>query len=201
MRSERRRPSPRLRRKCLKARKLREMLVTTNTYPVKKTPATTRSLSSLGTCQWILWQIIISTEWNNLTLVVDRLAQISWCAWVGGDNFRCYNLIPRSLILSNQGSVVTSEFWSSLDAPCRPAWADVTQRAGADINWCTPASRLDCPQLRLSFHLQVLVPPVPLLKSYDGMQKEPSAMACDIANLVPPDLWGYVHGFGYYNFQ
>ena len=27
------------------------------------------------------------------------------------------------------------------------------------------------------------------------MQKEPSALACDIANPFPPDLWGYVHGF------
>ena len=29
------------------------------------------------------------------------------------------------------------------------------------------------------------------------MQKEPSALACDIANPFPPDLWGYVHGFGH----
>ena len=29
------------------------------------------------------------------------------------------------------------------------------------------------------------------------MQKEPSALACDIANPFSPDLWGYVHGFGY----
>ena len=30
------------------------------------------------------------------------------------------------------------------------------------------------------------------------MQKEPSALACDIANLFPPDLWGYAHGFSYW---
>ena len=30
------------------------------------------------------------------------------------------------------------------------------------------------------------------------MQKKPSALACDIANPFPPDLWGYVHGFSYW---
>ena len=33
------------------------------------------------------------------------------------------------------------------------------------------------------------------------MQKQPSVLACDIANPFPPDLWGYVHGFGYHNGQ
>ena len=26
------------------------------------------------------------------------------------------------------------------------------------------------------------------------MQKEPSALTCEIANPFPPDLWGYVYG-------
>ena len=39
-----------------------EMLVATDTYPVRRTPATTRSLSLSGTCQWILWRIVISTD-------------------------------------------------------------------------------------------------------------------------------------------
>ena len=47
----------------------------------------------------------------------------------------------------------------------RPAYEDGTFQAGADTDWCTPASRLDCQRLRLSLHLQVLVPPVPLLSS------------------------------------
>ena len=64
---------------------------------------------------------------------------------------------------------------------------------------------------RLNLDLQVLVPAVPLSSSTavttyassirtsrnDCMQREPSGLACDIANPFPPDLWGYVHGFSY----
>ena len=76
-----------------------------------------------------------------------------------------------------------------------------------------------CQWLRLSLHLQVLVPPVPLLSSITI-----AILACDIANpflpdlgvrcmdlvidliyelvyiknLFPPDLWGYVYGFGHH---
>ena len=102
------------------------------------------------------------------------------------------------------------------------ALEDITQWAGADTDWCTPASQLNCQWLRLSLHLQVLVltaslsdsaivtrlwaqlwlPPTYLLwkyqlGSYDYMQKELSALACDIVNLFLLDFWGYVHGCSY----
>ena len=43
-------------------------------------------------------------------------------------------------------------------------------------------SRLNCQQLRLSLHLQVLVPPVPLLSLITV-----KTLACDIASPFPPD--------------
>ena len=126
------------------------------------------------------------------------------------------------------GLIVTSKFWSSLccclgvkqlrfNPRRRPASEDVPWRAGTDTNWCTPASRLD--RLRLSLHLQVLVPASPLSSSttvttYASPAKISALVldsirnlitACkknflhglDIANPFPPDLWGYVHGFGH----
>ena len=54
-----------------------KMLVTINTYLVGRAPATNQSLSLLETCQWILWRIVISTDWKgmsyNLTLVIIDL--------------------------------------------------------------------------------------------------------------------------------
>ena len=78
-----------------------------------------------------------------------------------GNNIKCYNWISWSLRVSNQSSVLTSKLWSFLDAYHQPAWIDIIRRAGADINWCTPASWLN--RLRLSLDLQVLVLPIPLL--------------------------------------
>ena len=49
-----------------------------------------------------------------------------------------------------------------------------------DASWL---SRLDCQQLKLSLHLQVLVPSVPLLSSITV-----TTLACNIVNPFPPDL-------------
>ena len=78
------------------------------------------------------------------------------------------------------------------------------------MSWCRYQSmHLACgglypPRLNVSDWNLVLTskswsPSVPLSESHDCMQKEPSALACDIANPFPPDLWGYMHGFGYYD--
>ena len=120
---------------------------------------------------------------------------------------------------------------------CWPAYEDGTFQAGAD-NRCTRACksfcrscspmprpfRLDCRQLRLSLHLQVLVPAVPLSGSAAvtrlwahctrllwGRHHPPfqiqvgiswlhaeRTFCTDLANPFPPDLWGYVHGFSYW---
>ena len=97
--------------------------------------------------------------------------------------------------------------------PCyrRPAWVDVMRQAGADTNWYTPASdsinwdsvlTFKSWSPRYHFQARLQLPPTHLLwehqwESHDYMQKEPLALACDIANLFPPDLWGYVHRFYY----
>ena len=69
----------------------------------------------------------MSTDWkdtsyNSTLIIVNRLTkmvyskpvQISRCTRAGGDNFSCCNSIPLFPRLSNQGSVITSKFWSSL---------------------------------------------------------------------------------------
>ena len=45
------------------------------------------------------------------------------------------------------------------------------------------------------YHLRVFYENIQ--ESHDCMQREPSALACEIANPFPPDLWGYVHRFSY----
>ena len=54
-----------------------EISIATHTYPVGRAPAITQSLSLSGGCQWILWRIVISTDWKginyNLTLIIVGL--------------------------------------------------------------------------------------------------------------------------------
>ena len=76
--------------------------------------------------------------------------------------------IPPDSIVSDQNSVSTSKSWSP----------DTT-------------FKLDC-----GYHLRVIYENINE-ESHDCMEKEPSALACDIANPFPPDLWGCVHGFSY----
>ena len=142
-------------------------------------------------------------------MVHSKPAQISRCTRAGGDNFKRCNSIPQSSRLSNRGSVVTSKFWSSCAAAKTSSKLrlDAHRRVQIPID---PTSRLNCPRLRLSLHLQVLVPPVPLssstavttyassMRASRNLMKEPSALACDISNPFPPDLWGYVYGFGHH---
>ena len=59
-----------------------EMLVDTDTYSVKRRLAITRSLSLSGTCQWILWQIVISSNWKDtsydlILAIIGRLIQVT----------------------------------------------------------------------------------------------------------------------------
>ena len=112
----------------------------------------------IGHLTWVTTRagLLMSTNWkdtnyDSILVVIDRLtkrvhskpAQISQCTRAGGDNFRRCNSITRSPRLSNQGSIVTSKFWSFL---C--CCLDVKQTtircssSSADTDWCTPASWL-----------------------------------------------------------
>ena len=124
-----------------------------------------------------------------------------------------------------RGSVVTSKFWPFLC--CCLGVKQTTIRSSSSLtglkrcyatSWCRyrlihPGfsdsignnwdsafiSRFWAP--RYYFRAQLQLPPMHLwehqLGSHDCMQKESSALACEIANPFPPDLWGYVHGFCY----
>ena len=99
----------------------------------------------------------------------------------------------------------------------------LTQWAGADTNRCTWLAEVFTPlnsmsatktqssppsfgppgtifELDCNYYLCVFYENINW-ESHDCMQKEPSVLACDIANPFPPYLWGYVHGFGYHNGQ
>ena len=132
----------------------------------------------------------MSTDWkdtsyNSTLVIINRLtkmihskpAQISWYTRAGRDNFSCCNLIPLSLRLSNQSSVVTLKFWSFLYC-CLGVKQTTIQsllltglRKYYATSWCryqsmhlglrrflSPLTRGQQP--RLSLHFQVLVLPV-----------------------------------------
>lgn len=142
----------------------------------------------------------------------------------------------QSFRVSNQDKVFASKLWTFLYyylnvkqitiqfSHYQSVSKDIIQQAGTDINWCTLAYQLNYQELKLRFHLQVLVSPAPLSSStvvtihmtfikkivisapsladklavnYTNLINALKTFYIDLTNPILLDFWGYVYRFGH----